>query len=71
MIDLDERAFKKIKNDPYTGIQPYLLEARKKCAEEAGYRKEIYGEENYKMVSIQSYSFVVRDITQGRVVFKK
>ena len=71
LVDLDARAFSRLENDPTSAIQPYLLQARKEYAERIGYRREIYGEENYKMVTIRRYSFVVRDVSQDRVVLKR
>ena len=68
---LDDRSFRKISENVHEGIQPYLLEARKAMAERAGYRVEIYGAENYKMVLIQKYSLVIREIAQSRIVFEK
>jgi hypothetical protein len=71
LADLDSRAFSRIENDPTTGIQPFLLQARRDYAEKIGYRRDIYGEENYKMVVIRKYSFVVRDVSRDQVVLKR
>ena len=71
VMEIDERQYKSIENNPHEGIQPFLTQARKEYAEKIGYRKEIYGEENYKMVVISRYSIVIRDISQERIVFKK
>ena len=71
LVELDERQFSKIENDPSGGIQSYLVQARRAYAEKVGYRKEIYGEENYKMVTIGRYTIIIRDISQDRIVFKK
>ncbi|MFZ2957741.1 MAG: hypothetical protein WA705_12710 [Candidatus Ozemobacteraceae bacterium] len=68
---IDDRAVRKITENVHEGIQPYLVEARKAMAERAGYRVEIYGAENYKMVVIKTYSLVIRDVSQSRVIFKK
>ena len=70
-VEIGPRDFRAIESDPTNGIQPFVLQARRECAEHAGYRKEIYGEENFKMVSVRKYSFVIRDLSQGRVVLKK
>lgn len=70
-VEIGPRDFRKIESDPTNGIQPFVLQARRECAEHAGYRKEIYGEENFKMVSVRKYTFIVRDLSQGRVVLKK
>jgi|GEM_PF-2260502 len=69
--ELDEREFSAIKNDPNQGIQTFLVQARKEYADKIGYRKEIYGEENYKMVVIRKYSFVIRTIGQDYIILKK
>jgi hypothetical protein len=71
IIELDDRQFRDLKNDTNFEIKPYLVQARKDYADEIGYRKEIYGEDNYKMVNIVKYSFVVRDKSSGRVLLKK
>jgi hypothetical protein len=71
LTELSERDFSKIENDPSSAIQPHLVAARREYAEKMGYRKEIYGEENYKMVTIGRYTIVVRDISRDRIVFKK
>ena len=70
-VEIGPREFRAIESDPTNGIQPFVLQARHECAEKAGYRKEIYGEENYKMVAVRKYTFVIRDLSQGRVVLKK
>jgi len=70
-VEIGPRDFRAIESDPTNGIQSFVLQARRECAEHAGYRKEIYGEENFKMVSVRKYSFVIRDLSQGRVVLKK
>lgn len=69
--ELDERQFRNIRNDANNEIKNYLVDARRKYADEIGYRKEIYGEENYKMVVITSYKFVVKDKSSGRILLKK
>ncbi len=69
--ELTERQMQAIKRDPTSGIKEYLLATRKKYADEIGYRKEIYGEENYKMVVITRYKFIVRDKSTGRVIVRK
>lgn len=71
VTELDEREFKKLENNPSQEILPYLIQARKDYADKIGYRKEIYGAENYKMVTIRHNSFVVREIISGRVIIKK
>ena len=70
-IELNDREFRNLRNDPTGEIKSFLLEARKKYADEIGYRKEIYGAENYKMVVISSYSFVVKEKSSGRVLLSK
>ena len=71
VIELDTRQFRRLENDPRNEIQDYLVEARRQYARRIGYREEIYGKENYKMVRIERYHFVVREIDRGRVVLKK
>jgi len=71
IVDLDARGFSRLENDPTTGILPHLLQARREYAEKIGYRRDIYGEENVKMVLIRKYSFVVRDISRDRVILKR
>jgi hypothetical protein len=71
VVDLDQREFKRLENDPHTEIATYLLQARRTYADQIGYRREIYGEENYKMVKVVSYDFVVKDIGRGNVVLRK
>ncbi|MDD3000476.1 MAG: hypothetical protein PHF29_01840 [Candidatus Riflebacteria bacterium] len=69
--ELSDRDFRKLKNDLINEIKPYLVEARKECAREMGYREEIYGEENYKMVIIAKYSIVIRDQSNGRTILSR
>lgn len=69
--NIDDRQFKKIENNCQGEILPFLIEARKEFANKSGYRKEIYGDENYKMVKIRRYSVVIREISTDRIVFKK
>ena len=69
--ELDERQFRDLRNDASNEIKDYLITARRKYADEIGYRKEIYGEENYKMVLVTSYSFIVKDKSSGRILLKK
>lgn len=71
MVEIDTRQLRKLENDSFTEIQPYLVQARRDYAHNIGYRKEIYGDENYKMVKIISYYYTVREISSGRVVLKK
>lgn len=71
LVELDDRQFNKLKSDPNNAIKEYLVDARRKYADEIGYRKEIYGEENYKMVVIVKYSFTVKDKSSGRILLKK
>lgn len=68
--ELNERQFRDLRNNPRKEIEAYLVEARKKYADDIGYRKEIYGEENYRMVVIAKYRFVVRDKSSGRVLLQ-
>jgi len=70
-IELTDKEYRNLRNDPGSEIKPYLLAARKKYADEIGYRKEIYGAENYKMVVFSSYSFVVKEKSSGRVLLSK
>lgn len=70
-IELNDREFRNLRSDPNGEIKRFLLEARKKYADEIGYRKEIYGAENYKMVVISSYTFVVKEKSSGRVLLSK
>ncbi|MDD2623205.1 MAG: hypothetical protein BWY02_01233 [bacterium ADurb.Bin157] len=69
--ELSDRDFRKLKNDLMNEIKPYLIDARKECAREMGYREEIYGEENYKMVIITKYSIVIRDQSNGRTILSR
>jgi hypothetical protein len=71
LIELDDRQFRNLRNDINNEIKSYLVEARKKYADEIGYRKEIYGEENYKMVVIAKYSFIVKEKSSGRILLRK
>jgi len=71
LAELDDRQFRDLRNDTNNEIKDYLFEARRKYADEIGYRKEIYGEENYKMVVITSYKFIVKDKSCGRILLKK
>lgn len=71
LVELDDRQLRDLRNDTNNKIKDYLLEARRKYADEIGYRKEIYGEENYKMVVISSYNFIVKDKSSGRILLKK
>ncbi|KAF1082075.1 MAG: hypothetical protein GQF41_1715 [Candidatus Rifleibacterium amylolyticum] len=70
-VDLTERDFRNLRNDTNNEIQPYLIEARRQYAEDIGYKSVIYGEENYKMVAVKSYSFVIKDKSSGRVLLSK
>ncbi len=71
VVELDEREYKRLENNPSTEILTYLTMARREYAVKMGYRPEIYGPDNYKMVSIRKSSFVVREIDSGRIVFRK
>ena len=68
---LTEREMRALKEDPRNQIKPYLIEIRKKYADEIGYRHEIYGDNNYKMVVIVRYKFDIRDKSSGRILVKK
>jgi len=70
-VDLAEREFRNLRNDTNNEIQPYLIEARRQYAEDIGYKSVIYGEENYKMIAVKRYSFVVKDKSSGRVLLSK
>lgn len=71
LVELDARQLKKFENDSYSEVQQYLVQARREYAHNIGYRTEIYGNDNYKMVKVITYSFVIREISSGRVVLKK
>jgi hypothetical protein len=70
-FDLNDREYRNLRNDPGNEIKAYLVEARKKYADEIGYRKEIYGSENYKMVVISSFRYIVKEKSSGRVLLSK
>ncbi|MBU1108510.1 MAG: hypothetical protein KKB51_17680 [Candidatus Riflebacteria bacterium] len=70
-VELTDRELTKLRNNPGIEIKPYLIEASRQHAEEIGYRRDIYGEENYKMVVITSYRFIVRDKSSGRILLSK
>jgi hypothetical protein len=69
--ELDERQFRDLRNNTNFEVKKYLVLARRKYADEIGYRKEIYGKENYKMVVISSYKLIVKDKSTGRILLKK
>ncbi len=71
VAELDSREFRRLESNPTSEIQPWLVQARREYATKIGYRVEIYGTENYKMVVIVKSSFVVREVGTGRVVLKK
>jgi hypothetical protein len=71
LAEIDDRQLRDLRNNTNFEIKPYLVEARRKCADEIGYRKEIYGEENYKMVVISRYKLIIRDKSSGRVLLSK
>ncbi|MBF0410827.1 MAG: hypothetical protein HQM10_26005 [Candidatus Riflebacteria bacterium] len=68
---LTDREYRSISEDPSRGIRQFVELAMREYAEKVGFRKEIYGEDNYKMVSVKTYTFTITDISQGRVVFQK
>lgn len=70
-IELNDKEFRNLSNNPGNEIKSYLVDARRKYAEETGYRKDIYGAENYKMVVISSYRFIVKEKSSGRVLLSK
>ena len=70
-IELDDKELRNLRNDPNNEIKEYLVDARRKYADEIGYRKEIYGAENYKMVVIASYRYIVKEKSSGRVLLSK
>ncbi|PKL45845.1 MAG: hypothetical protein CVV41_02240 [Candidatus Riflebacteria bacterium HGW-Riflebacteria-1] len=70
-VDLTDREYRNLRNDSGNEIEKYLVDARRKYAEEIGYRRDIYGEENYKMVSIQRFTYVVKDKSSGRILLSK
>ncbi len=70
-FDLTDREYRNLRNDSGNEIKAYLVEARKKYADEIGYRKEIYGSENYKMVVIDSFRYIVKEKSSGRVLLSK
>ncbi len=69
--EIDERQFTKIENAPSIEIRPFIDQARRECAEKIGYRKEIYGPDNYKMVQVIRSSLVIRELGSDRIVFKR
>lgn len=71
IVELGDREFRNLRNDTNRVIQEYLLVTRKKYADESGYRREIYGDENFKMVVIKSFTFVVKDKSSGRILLRK
>ena len=70
-FDLTDREYRNLRNDSGNEIKAYLVEARKKYADEIGYRKEIYGSENYKMVVIDSFRYIVKEKSSDRVLLSK
>lgn len=70
-VDINDREYSNLRNDAQNEIKSYLVEARRQYAEEVGYRREIYGEENYKMVSVTRYSFLIKDKSSGRILLSK
>ena len=68
---ITEREVRDLKEDSRNAIKPYLIKARKKYASDIGYRHEIYGDNNYKMVIVSQYTFEIRDKSSGRLVFEK
>ncbi|MBF0547743.1 MAG: hypothetical protein HQM08_25110 [Candidatus Riflebacteria bacterium] len=70
-IDIERSDFRILESNPAVEFIKYLNEAKRAYADKIGYRKEIYGEENYKMVKVSKYTFSVVEITSGRVVLKK
>jgi hypothetical protein len=70
-VEITDRELRDLKQDSQNEIKPYLIEARRQYAEENGYRRDIYGEENYKMVSITRYSFVIKEKSSGRILLSK
>ncbi len=71
IVELDDRQFSRLKNNPSEEMQPFLVAAKREYAQKAGFRREMYGDENYKMVTIQRYSYVVKESFSGRVVLRK
>lgn len=71
VVELTERQVRDLRQDLRSSIKSYLVEARKKYADEIGYRHEIYGDENYKMVVINSYKVIVKDKSTGRIILTK
>ncbi|MDD2998674.1 MAG: hypothetical protein EOM80_18700 [Erysipelotrichia bacterium] len=70
-VDLDDRELTRLRNDSANEIKLYLVRARREYADEIGYRSEIYGEENYKMVVIKRYIFIVKEKSSGRILLSK
>ncbi len=71
IVELDDREFRNLRNDPGREIQNYLVEARKKHADEIGYRHEIYGDGNFKMVVVAKFQYIVKDKSSGRILLSK
>ncbi len=71
VAELTDREYRNLRNDSGREIQHYLTEARRVYADRIGYRREIYGDENYKMVVIAKFSFVVKDKSSGRILLSK
>lgn len=70
-VDLTDREYRNLQNDSGNEIKKYLEDAKRKYAEEIGYRREIYGEENYKMVAVVRFTYVVKDKSSGRILLSK
>lgn len=71
VVELTDREFRNLRNDTGREIQNYLTEARRAYADRIGYRREIYGDENFKMVVIASHKFVVKDKSSGRILLSR
>lgn len=71
VAELTDREYRSLRNDSVREIQHYLTEARRAYADRIGYRREIYGDENYKMVVIAKFSFVVKDKSSGRILLSR
>ncbi|MFZ5952189.1 MAG: hypothetical protein ACOYXC_15900 [Candidatus Rifleibacteriota bacterium] len=71
LAELDDRQYRNLRNDSNNEIKNYLVDAQRKYADEIGYRKEIYGDENYKMVVIVRYDFIIKEKSSGRILLKK
>lgn len=71
MEEINDRQLRDLRFDSRSAITSYLLKARRLYADDIGYRREIYGDENYRMVVVARYRFLVRDKSSGRILLSK